>query len=122
MNLSDSLLLLATLVSGGGLAELLRAIRESRKAGQEADRAGVDMDLAIQAQRSAEEQRILDGYMRVNEALQSRLTATEGERDYYRERLATAEVELQEIRVRVDQLQVRIHALLDGHDNEHPPG
>lgn len=121
MNLSDSLLLLATLVSGGGLAELLRAIRESRKAGQEADRAGVDMDLAIQAQRSAEEQRILDGYMRVNEALQSRLTATEGERDYYRERLATAEVELQEIRVRVDQLQVRIHALLDGHDNEYPP-
>lgn len=96
---------LLTLIGGGGIVELFRQIAASRTRRDDAKRADVNLDLAVDKQRSEEEQRFIDNLVKDNTTLRS-------ERDHYRAQVQVMETELIEVRKRVDQLQSQIHDLL----------
>lgn len=101
-----------TALGGGGLVEVIRAVRESRSIKDQARRADVDLDLSVDKHRSVEEQRFIDNILRDNENLRVRILEVVAERDDYRKRLLMVEAELVEMKSRVETLQEQIHQML----------
>ena len=112
---------IVTFIVGGGLAELFRSLRESRKLKAEARGLEVDTEIAEDRAHSDALVLIIDNLRADNKVVRDERDGYRSERDDYWKRLREAEARIERLQAELNSIQTELLSFMKNRPPSDPP-